>query len=130
MRKDQLRKSYPFKIGPYIRDSLKGVLKNCKVKMTELTITPIQNITAFYATFKDSLDNIYWMEFDYKDFQKNDLYKNTAYVLLKNMPEGRDTVLSFLYKGEKKWKDEFSHYSNELKIQIVPYHKDYKFGFK
>ena len=67
------------------------------------------------------------MEFDYKDFQKNDLYKNTAYALLKNMPEGRDTILSFLCKGETKWKDEFSDYSNELKIQVVPYQKDHNF---
>jgi hypothetical protein len=98
--------------------------------MTELTITPVQDITAFYATFKDSLENVYWMEFDYKDFQKNDLYKNPAYTLLKNMPEGMDTVLSFLYNGEINWKDEFSDYGNELKIKVVPYPKDYNLNSK
>jgi hypothetical protein len=115
MRRDEFRKKYPLIIGAYIKDSLNGVLK-CKVKMTKLTVTPIEDITAFYAAFKDSLDNEYWIEYDYKDFQKNELYKNPSYILLKDMPEGQDTVLSFLCKAVE-WNDNFG---NQLKIQVVP----------
>ena len=93
---------------------------NCKVKMTELKNVPIQDLTAFYATFKDSLDNEYWMEFDYSRSQSDKLSENPAYnSLSKDIPQNTDIVLSFFYMGKTEWKYD-DEYLNDLKIQVVP----------
>ncbi|HEY8690562.1 MAG TPA: hypothetical protein VIM07_15100 [Chitinophagaceae bacterium] len=127
MSKDRLRSAHPVKVSAFIRDTLKGILTNCKVKMTELKVMPINNVVAFYATFRDSLNNQYWMEFDYDDNQRSYIDTNSAYVLLKSMPENQDTVLSFFYMGETEWVDASSTYNNDLKFRVVPFPKDYNF---
>ena len=126
LKKGEIRKSYLGTINKFLIDSLRLHINNCKVRLTDLSVRPIQDIIAFYAVFKDSLDNKYWMEFDYDKNKKDKLDSNYSYKLLQNMPQNRDTVLSFYYMGETEW-DGFSDYDKTLKIRVVPFAKDFNF---
>lgn len=123
--KERLGKEYIPIINTLLSDSLKFIIKNSKVTLTNLQKASLNGVVAFLAEFKDSIDNRYWMEVDFPaDGGDSLLLKNPAYKLLENMKENTDTVLSFFYMGEVKWDD---IYSNRLSMRIVPFPKDYDF---
>jgi hypothetical protein len=124
MSKSKFRETFLDSLNSYLVEQ-KYILNNIKVKLTENKIHDIQGIRALVAEFKDENDNEYWMEFDYKPDSIKNLQTNPAYTLIKDMPIEKDTVLSFFYLGDIKWKD--SDYDKTVRLQVVPFPKDYNF---
>lgn len=124
-KKPRIRNAFLDTINTFLQDSLKSRLRNCKVQMTNMEARPFRDIIAFTASFKDSMSNQYWMELDYPGDQEETMYRNTSYKLINKMPLNIDTVLSFSYLGDVEWID--ISYANQLKIRILPFHKDFNF---
>src|SRR5215203_5644764 len=122
LQKDELRKNFLKNLHDKIVDSLHYQLKNFRVKIDDLTNSKIAGVRAFHAKFMDDERNTFWMEFDYDQNDDSTVLRNPAYILLKDIREGKDTVLSFFYMADLEIDDE---YFKTLKLRVVPFPKDY-----
>lgn len=92
--------------------------------MTRVLVMPLNAKHALVAMFEDHAGNEYWMSFHYD--KKDSAYKSYHYQFLKNIPKYVDTIVSFLYIRDIKWRWEHNTPGN-FKMRIVPFPKNFNF---
>lgn len=92
--KNDLQKSFENKIDRYLNDTLRGVLMNFKVTVTEVDYMPWRGKTALLFKSEDHKAQ-YWMEQHFKD--EKEMKSSLLYKFLFGLQNGTDTTLSFIY---------------------------------